>query len=31
MSKLFEGLWDVEENIRQGAEGVLEYHIYYNH
>jgi hypothetical protein len=31
MSKLFEGLWEVEENIRQGVVGILEYHIYYSH
>ena len=31
MSKLFEILWEVEENINGGIVGVLEYHIYYNH
>jgi len=31
MKLLFEGLWEVDYNIKKGGTGVLEYHIYYSH
>lgn len=29
MSKLFDGLWDIQDMLEDGVEGVLEYNIFY--
>ena len=31
MSELFERLWDIQDMIEDGTEGILKYNVYYTH
>lgn len=31
MSELFESLWDIQDMIEDGTEGILKYNVYYRH